>query len=144
MYCFNITPNFILINWEKCVKMNRTGFALDQDHRNLYKMVEINGAHTYCKYVRIWLHSLITMSNIKVFARQDGWQADWLAKWSHRFAITHTREKKEKERTNAQTIHIGHTYQISFYLSPLHNQPLCLGYFMPFYKRIIAHTLAVS
>ena len=37
-----------------------------------YKMVEVNGTCKHGRYNKIWLKSLCVMSNIKVFAMQDG------------------------------------------------------------------------
>ena len=37
-------------------------------------MVEVNGAYKYGKYAKNWLKSLHAMSNVEVFATEDGWQ----------------------------------------------------------------------
>ena len=40
-----------------------------------YKMEEVNGAYKHGRYEEIWLNSLRVMSNVKLFATQDGWLA---------------------------------------------------------------------
>ena len=46
-------------------------------------MVEVNGALKHGRYDNIWLNGLRVMSNINVFAIQDGWppaERAWLNK----------------------------------------------------------------
>ena len=78
---------FRTFNFNCCKKMKPTGFAScwpcahSQDHWNWYKMVEINGVY---KCERVWLKSLLTMSNYKVFAKQDRWtDNDSLVRWTN-------------------------------------------------------------
>ena len=56
-----------------------------------YSLVKVNGAHAWHRHERIWLNSIQSMSNVKVFATQDGWPAGWTTAgwldetdWSHR------------------------------------------------------------
>ena len=40
-------------------------------------MAEVNGAYKHGRYENIWVKSLHVMSNINVFAMQDGQPAVW-------------------------------------------------------------------
>ena len=54
--------------------MNTTPY-IDPNQWKWYKMVEVNGASKHGRYTQILLNSLHVMSNVKVFATQDGWSA---------------------------------------------------------------------
>ena len=78
--CFNIKSTFILIVWKTCEKMKPTGSACwpsdlssCQGHWKLYKMVQLKDACKHGRHEIKRLKSFCIMSNIKVFAKQDGW-----------------------------------------------------------------------
>ena len=41
-----------------------------------YKIVEVNYAYKHSRYEKIWLNSLCAISNVQVYATQDGQPAD--------------------------------------------------------------------
>ena len=114
--CFIATSNFIPIKWKVWEKW-REKFLLRADLATLrqgqvqwkqYNMVEVNDAYKIGRYEKIWYNSLRVVSNIKVFATQNGWQNGWPVEHDsiHRsIMILKWNKKKNNDFNLSSTIH---------------------------------------
>ena len=56
-----------------------------KDHRQWYKMIEVNGAYKHGRHEKIWFKCLCVMPTFNVFTKMDGQLAEhsWLYRSIH-------------------------------------------------------------
>ena len=96
-------------------------FRQAQDQRKWYEMEKVNGAYSHGRHEKQWSKSLSAMSNVEVFATQDGQPAKHV---SPRTSVWHsyglkktpnkTTQQQQKQKTRATTTRTTMPKRISF------------------------------